>query len=59
MGGGGIVESVQAPPPHLISRLIGGKELRLSGDQMRSEVGFETGDFVKEKLGGGYRRTTP
>ena len=26
--------------------------------EIRPGVGFETGDFVKEKLGGGYRRTT-
>ena len=26
--------------------------------ERRSGVGFETGDFVKEKLGGTYRRTT-
>ena len=26
--------------------------------EIRPGVGFKTGDFVKEKLGGGYRRTT-
>ena len=26
--------------------------------EVRPGAGFKTGDFVKEKLGGGYRRTT-
>ena len=27
--------------------------------EIRPGAGFETGDFIKEKLGGLYRRTTP
>ena len=28
-------------------------------EEIRPGAGFKTNDFVEEKLGGGYRRTTP
>ena len=38
---------------------LGWQGAQYSRRHRRELAGFKTGDFVKEKLGGGYRKTTP
>ena len=38
--------------------MVSGWQGRAVFKEIRPGAGFKTGDFAKEKLGGGYRRTT-